>query len=110
MLQVFSNDAGVWSLGFLTSFDRVVYLGANLEPLDIKSEVLTYSTSQYGLFGFEGFVNSENLLVSLGAVKMDNPCMDKYMAESGASFTWYKDAHPDGTIEVQGEQYDLVAA
>ena len=89
MLQVYHNGLGVWSIGFLTSSDRIVYLGASKEPSSIQSEVLTYSSATYGFFGLAGYLTGENLLASLGVVKVDNPCLADYKAASGGSdFKW----------------------
>ena len=89
MLQVYHNELGLWSIGFLTSDDRIVYLGASKEPSNIQSEVLTYSSASYGFFGLAGYLTEENLLASLGVVKVDNPCLTNYKAASGGSdFKW----------------------
>ena len=57
MLQVFYNEAGVWSVGFLTSgnFSADNYFGSEKGVEDLDSEVLTFSPDSYSFFGLEGF-------------------------------------------------------
>ena len=77
MLQIFYNNAGVWSVGFLTpeNFSEDNYFGSEAGIDNLDSEVLTFSPDSYEFFGLEGFETNNKMLASFGAIKMDPKCV-----------------------------------
>ena len=53
MLQIFYNNVGVWSIGFLTpeNFSEDNYFGSEKGVENLDSEVLTFSPDSYDFFG-----------------------------------------------------------
>ena len=106
MLQIFYNELGVWSLGFLTTTDQIIYFGSEkAAATDVKSEVISFSQSSQNFFGLEAYLTSaERTLASLGAVKVENSCLTTFKETMGDEFKWVVEK-ADGTIEVNGQTY-----
>ena len=106
MLQIFYNELGVWSLGFLTTTDQIIYFGSEkAAATDVKSEVISFSQSSQNFFGLEAYLTSaERTLASLGAVKVENSCLTNFKETMGDEFKWVVEK-ADGTIEVNGQTY-----
>ena len=89
MLQLYYNEKGIWSIGFLTSDAQSYYFGSELGIADIESEVWAFGgSSELSFFGFEAYETLDNLLATLAVLVVDTKCYDEYRASAGDNFVW----------------------